>query len=71
MEIYIKLKEILEEKGISERELSRITGIRQPTINEMCRNQSKRIPLENLAKICEVLDVDIPDILELQKDREV
>jgi putative transcriptional regulator len=47
---------------MSQHELSRLTGIRQPSINEMCRNQTVRLPLENLAKICEVLNIDIIDI---------
>jgi putative transcriptional regulator len=51
---------------MSQHELARLTGIRQPSINEMCRNQTVRLPLENLAKICEVLNIDISDILELK-----
>lgn len=67
MKVIITLDQILQEKGMSQRELSRITGIRQPSINEMCRNQTSRLPLENLAKICEVLHVDISDVLKLEK----
>ena len=67
MKIAIKLAQLLDEKGISQREFSRMTGIRQPSINEMCRNQTLRLPLDNLAKICQVLECDIPDILQLKK----
>jgi putative transcriptional regulator len=63
--INIKLQSILDARGMSQRELGRLTGIRYTTIQEMCKNQSKHIPLNNLAKICEALNVDIPDILEL------
>ncbi|PLR92041.1 helix-turn-helix domain-containing protein [Bacillus sp. T33-2] len=65
MKIIIKLNSILEERGISRREFARMTGIRHPTINEMCKNQTKRIPLDNLAVICEILNVNIQDVLEL------
>jgi putative transcriptional regulator len=68
MRVIIKLNSLLEEKGISHRELSRITGIRHPSISEMCNNTTKRIPLDNLAKICEVLECDINDVLELIKE---
>ena len=68
MKVIITLDQILQEKGMSQRELSRITGIRQPSINEMCRNQTSRLPLDNLAKICEVLHVDINDVLKLEKE---
>jgi putative transcriptional regulator len=65
MHVVIKLDQILAERKMSQHELSRLTGIRQPSINEMCRNQTSRLPLENLAKVCEVLDCDISDVLEL------
>jgi len=66
MKIIIKLGQLLEERGISQHEFSRLTGIRQPSINEMCRNQTQRLPLANLTKICEALDCGILDILELE-----
>ncbi|MFI2856859.1 helix-turn-helix domain-containing protein [Paenibacillus sp. JSM ZJ436] len=62
----ICLKQIIQERGISERELSRRTGIRQPTINAMCNNQSSSIPLKNLANICGILECDISDVLKLR-----
>jgi putative transcriptional regulator len=69
MEIYIKLDELLSSREMSQHELSRLTGIRQPSINEMCRNQTTRLPLHNLAKICEVLNCEITDILLLKKEQ--
>jgi len=68
MKIIIKLDKVLAEKGLSQHKLANLTGIRQPTINEMCRNQSLHIPLKNLAKICEVLECEISDMLELKKE---
>lgn len=68
MKIIIKLDDLLNKQNMSQHELSRKTGVRQPTINAMCRNQSKRIPLDNLASICEVLECDISDILELKTE---
>lgn len=68
MRIRIKLVELLDKHDMSQHELSRRTGIRQPSINEMCNNKTLRIPLENLAKICEVLECGILDVLELEED---
>lgn len=62
------LNEILKEKNMSQHELSRQTGIRQPSINEMCRNQTQRLPLNNLAIICKILNCEITDILKLEKE---
>lgn len=68
MKIIIKLSELLSEKGISQHKLADLTGIRQPTINTMCRNESAHIPLKNLAIICEILECEITDVLELVKE---
>lgn len=66
--IKIKLAEILEHKRISHRELSRMTGIRHPSISEMCNNKTERLPLKNLALICTVLQCEITEILQLEKE---
>ena len=65
MKVIITLSDLLDQRDMSQHELARLTGIRQPSINEMCRNQTIRLPLENLAKICEVLNCEINDILRL------
>ncbi|WP_081476735.1 helix-turn-helix domain-containing protein [Brevibacillus laterosporus] len=61
--------DLLKERGISQRELSRLTGIRVSSINEMCNNETVRLPLNNLTKICEVLSIGITDVLELSDER--
>ncbi len=66
--IIIKLDKLLIELDMSQRELSRRTGIRQPTISEMCLNKSKSLPIENLNLICLELDCQIHDILEFKKE---
>jgi putative transcriptional regulator len=66
--IIIKLDRLLKEKGIPQRELARRVGIRHPTINEMCLNKVKSLPLENLDKICIELDCKLSDIIEFQKE---
>lgn len=68
--VRIKLADVLEARGIGQRELARLTGIRHPSIHEMCTNKTVRLPLDNLAAICDVLKVDIPDIIELVKEEE-
>lgn len=69
MRVVIQLSKVLEKSNMTQRELSRLTGIRVPSINEMYHNQTVRMPLDNLAKICEVLDCDISDILKLEKEQ--
>lgn len=43
-----KLGIILKEKNISQREFSRITGLRQATVNEIANNKRGNINIEHL-----------------------
>ncbi|KAF6620498.1 helix-turn-helix transcriptional regulator [Paenibacillus sp. CMAA1739] len=64
----ITLSHILDRKGISNRELARRTGIRPATINSLCNNTAKQLSFDNLATICEVLDIDLDEIILLHKE---
>lgn len=68
MKVVIQLDKLLSQRNMTQRELARITKIRVPSINEMFHNQTIRLPLDNLAKICEALDCEISDILTLEKE---
>lgn len=69
MKITIDLNRLLQENNLSQHKISAMTGIRQATINAMCRNQISHIPLNNLAVLCEVLNCEITDILKLEKEQ--
>jgi putative transcriptional regulator len=66
--VEIMLDKILETKGMTRRDLSRRTKIRHSTINEMCNNTAKQIPLKNIVLICDELDIDIIDLFKFHKD---
>ena len=59
--IRIKLKAVLAEKGIKQKDLVAMTGIRQPTLSGMNNNSVKHIPLD-------VLDCQPADLLEFVPD---
>jgi len=69
--ITVKLQDVLNRKGMAQRELSRLTGIQQPTINKICNGNITHISTVHLAVICEALDCEITDILELKKEPSV
>jgi putative transcriptional regulator len=62
--IIIKLAKILDERQISHREFSRMSGIRHPSVSAMCNNDVKHIPLDNLDAICNTLGCNVEDIIE-------
>lgn len=61
----IKLKEVMEERGITQLKLSEITGIRQAAISEIVNNRRDTINKNHLETICNALEItDFNDILE-------
>ncbi|MEF2245379.1 helix-turn-helix domain-containing protein [Paenibacillus sp. IITD108] len=63
MKIRIRLREILAERNISQRELARMMGIRHPTINHLCSDQVDRIYIRTLEQICETLNVKLHELI--------
>jgi putative transcriptional regulator len=67
LKIRIKLSSVLEHRKMSQRELSRLTGIRLASISEMCNNTTQRLTLSNLASICDVMQCEISDVIALEE----
>lgn len=65
--IKCNLQSILDDKGISQRKLALALDCRYNTINDLCRNKTKHLPLQLLDDICTYLNIDISDILYLEK----
>lgn len=65
--VTFNLDKILERKDMSRRELSRITGIRPGTINDICNNQIKLISVHYLGLICNTLDIEIEELITVNK----
>lgn len=68
MYVRINLEKLLKERNMNQRELSLKTGIRAASIHEMYYNQTQRLPLKNIAMICEVLECEINELLTLEKE---
>jgi putative transcriptional regulator len=56
--IDVKLKDILIERNIEQKELAEMTGLTERTISELCNNKVKRVPKEALEKIADALKID-------------
>jgi putative transcriptional regulator len=66
MPIRLRLNEIIKERGISQRELARLTGLRPNTISHLCSDKVNSAYFETLETICRALDIDIKDLLVLE-----
>ena len=58
-----KIKELRENKGISQDRLAELTGINRSTINRYENGSIQKISFNNLLKICEALEIDIKNII--------
>lgn len=69
MELRIKLKEILKERNITQKQLVEMTGLRAAAVSELVNNQRTSIKKEHVIKICEALELSrVEDILEFVED---
>lgn len=68
--IKITLSRKLGELRTTQIELSRMTGIRNATINELYHGYAERISLEHLDLICEALNCDLSEILSWEPNKE-
>lgn len=64
MPIKIKLKVLLAMNDMTQKKVSEITGIRQPTISAICNNTIKQLPIDVLDKLCAALNCQPADIME-------
>lgn len=67
MEVYLKLKEVLNERGITQKELASITGLRPNAISEMVNNNRQTFNREQVAKVITALGItDMNEIFEVK-----
>ncbi|MCZ1265400.1 helix-turn-helix domain-containing protein [Paenibacillus tundrae] len=65
----LKLAELIDERGLNTRQLSKMTGIRWNTIADMAENKSKAWSPDNLHKIMVALEIDhISQLIEYVKE---
>lgn len=71
MEIEIKLKQLLKERDMEQKELAVLTGLSNRTISELVNNKTERIPKSAICKIAVALEVkDIRLILDFKEDND-
>lgn len=63
--VIVKIHELTKERGISLRELSRLTDIRHAALSELANQKRQNINFGHIEKIAEAFDIeDIRDIID-------
>ena len=66
--IKVHLDKVLEERGMTSRELAEMIGITQANLSILKTGKAKGLRFSTLMAICEILDCQPADILEYVKD---
>ena len=66
--VKLRVKELLEEEGITQKKLAETAGVRESTISDIVRGTRTVINFEHLGKIATALEIsDIRKIIDLEK----
>ncbi|MFE4073400.1 helix-turn-helix domain-containing protein [Peribacillus sp. YIM B13477] len=64
---HFKLKQVIESKGIQQKELAKMTGNREATISELVNDTRGAYNKKHLLKIMDALQItDLQDLLEVR-----
>ena len=69
MAIRLKLRELLELRGMSQTELQLKTGLGYSSINAMYHNKTQRVEFATLDILCSALHCQVGDLLEYVPDK--
>lgn len=69
--VKVKIHELVNQRGISLRELSRLTDIRHAALSELANQKRQNINFSHIEKIADTLELnDIRDIIDLVEKTE-
>ena len=66
--VMLARKEMQERRSISQRQVSRDSGVAMSTVQGLANNDFKAISREALAAVCEYLGCEVGDLLKLEPD---
>lgn len=66
--VRLKIKEVAEQKGMSQRKLSRLSGVDIKNVQRIFREPTSIVTTETLDKLAKVLGVDVRELIESVPD---
>lgn len=62
--IQIRLKEVLEERGMTQEDLASRSGVGLPVLGDLCSGTARTVNLQDLDLICGVLECTVDDLFK-------
>ena len=66
MPVRLRLKEILDEQGISQRELARRMNVRPSTVSHLCSDKVNAAYFDTLEQICKTLNIELHELIVME-----
>jgi len=68
MPVRLRLKEILEQRGMSQRELARRMNMRPSTVSHLCSDKLNAAYFDTLEQICKTLNIELHELIVMDGD---
>lgn len=69
--VKIRIGELLDSRGLTQAQLSEMTGVRQAAISQLSRGFVSRVSIDHLERIANALNIDdINDIITIIDEKE-
>lgn len=65
--LHMRLEELLKEKGISRARLCKDLDLQRTNLNRYYRDQFQRVDANLVVRLCEYLDCELSDLLEIRE----
>lgn len=65
--IHMRINELLEERSISKNRICKELDLPRGNFNRYCRDEFQRIDTNLILKLCDYLNCDIADLLEIKE----
>lgn len=62
--ISIKVKQLMAEQGLDQNALSKLSKVSIRTINGIVNNDSKKVTLATIVKLCKVLNISVSEFFD-------
>lgn len=70
MKLICKLKDLCEERGITQTQLSKETGLAPSTVGKLYRNTVVRIDENTILTLCEYFDLKgLEELLQIEREK--